>query len=516
MNEKQSAKLQNFDASGQPSAWDGDLLGRQDDAEFLLRFIVSRVDERKRAGRRGSYVLNVDAEWGHGKTFFMRGLFEDIQKAEHPAVFIDAWKNDFGDDPYTHVISEIESYFKGFVEDDPKTGPQAKFKNVYKAVKSNAGKIFWTALKGGAKRATRYVIGESTDEIIEVVQTYTPEGGREIASGSFEEIEKSVTAVNDSIIDAFADKRMQEFEEAKQSLANFKTSLAELLRAFEEHTGKKLPLFLLIDELDRCRPTYAITMLERIKHLFDVDDVVFILSTDTQQISHAIRAIYGAGFESKRYLQRFFSRTYQLPKPSVDELVETLVADSGVDPDKWSSPGITPDHVSFLAKASYHFDMSLRDVKQSVDILLSLTTTWREKGKIELSLMYPLIFGFLSGQDIDNLGENGWLWRRAAQIDDWIENDVGSFDGFKRFNQFNKRGDVVLEFLRKLRQPLYETMRVQVSEGSAIPTYTVAYVDDQLKREYHLRFSNVVRETERGDMLKYPALIKHAGNLRIY
>lgn len=498
MSENRASEPHKAHAIDQPSVWDADLLGRQDDAEFLLRFIVARLDERKRSGRKGSYVLNVDAEWGHGKTFFMNGLFEDILKAGHPAVFIDAWKNDFGDDPYTQVISEIEAYFKQFVVDNPKPGSETRFKKVYKAVKSNAGKILWTALKGGTKRASRYLIAEGADEIIEVVQTYTPEHTRDAAAGSVEEIEKSVALVNDNIIDAFADKKMREFEEAKQSLTNFKASLSDLLRVFEAHTGMHLPFFILIDELDRCRPTYAITMLERIKHLFDVDDVVFVLSTDTEQISQAIRAIYGAGFESKRYIQRFFSRTYQLPKPSVDELVEALILDSGVDQTLWASPGVKPDHVSFLAKASYHFGMSLRDIKQSIDVLLSLTTTWQEKGKIELCLMYPLIFGFLSGKNIDDLGQQGWLWRHAALLADWVENDVGVFEGHKPFDQLNKRGDLITEFLRRLQQPIYESLREKIATGSVVPSYTEVYIYGQLKQEYHARFSSIVRESERG------------------
>lgn len=88
--------------------WENDLLGRQKDAEFLIEFLKRRHEERKKAGVKGAYVLNVNAEWGFGKSYFLRGMAEDLC-GQHPVVMIDAWKNDFSDDPYTMVISEISA-----------------------------------------------------------------------------------------------------------------------------------------------------------------------------------------------------------------------------------------------------------------------------------------------------------------------------------------------------------------------------------------------------------------------
>jgi hypothetical protein len=49
----------------------------------------------------------------------------------------------------------------------------------------------------------------------------------------------------------------------------------------ESEKSQKLPLFVLIDELDRCRPPFAIALLDRIKHLFDIDEPVFVFAADT-------------------------------------------------------------------------------------------------------------------------------------------------------------------------------------------------------------------------------------------
>jgi hypothetical protein len=70
---------------------------------------------------------------------------------------------------------------------------------------------------------------------------------------------------------------------------------------------------ILIDELDRCRPTYAIEMLEAIKHWFCVPNVVFVLAMDREQLSHSIRAVYGQGFDVDGYFLRFFHLLEQMP-----------------------------------------------------------------------------------------------------------------------------------------------------------------------------------------------------------
>lgn len=87
------------------------------------------------------------------------------------------------------------------------------------------------------------------------------------------------------------------------------------------------PAFILIDELDRCRPSYAVEMLETIKHIFDIPKVVFVLATDTEQLQHAIKVIYGEGFDAQTYLGRFFKRRFYLNKCPSHFLIEEFVAD---------------------------------------------------------------------------------------------------------------------------------------------------------------------------------------------
>ena len=96
------------------------------------------------------------------------------------------------------------------------------------------------------------------------------------------------------------------------------------------HKQLNYPLFIFIDELDRCRPTYAIEMLETIKHIFDLKGVVFVVATDREQLQHSIRAIYGDGFDSQRYLERFFHRSVTLHRPSTHDFIANLIAESQI------------------------------------------------------------------------------------------------------------------------------------------------------------------------------------------
>ena len=88
------------------------------------------------------------------------------------------------------------------------------------------------------------------------------------------------------------------------------------------------PAFILIDELDRCRPSYAVEMLETIKHIFDIPRVVFVLATDTEQLQHAVKVIYGSEFDAYTYLSRFFNRRFSMLSCSRHDFVESHLSNA--------------------------------------------------------------------------------------------------------------------------------------------------------------------------------------------
>ena len=85
-----------------------------------------------------------------------------------------------------------------------------------------------------------------------------------------------------------------------------------------------------VDELDRCRPSYAIELLEVAKHLFAVDGLVVVFSVNRSQLAHSIRSVYGESFDAEDYLHRFFNLNYRLPPTNHKLFVESIIQQTGI------------------------------------------------------------------------------------------------------------------------------------------------------------------------------------------
>ncbi len=107
-------------------------------------------------------------------------------------------------------------------------------------------------------------------------------------------------------LDKAIEAALKEHSTTKNAISEFKTKLTLLIDELEKASGIELPLFIFIDELDRCRPDYAIELLEGIKHLFGVKGIYFVVATNISQLSESVKAVYGSGFDGERYLKRFF------------------------------------------------------------------------------------------------------------------------------------------------------------------------------------------------------------------
>ena len=77
---------------------------------------------------------------------------------------------------------------------------------------------------------------------------------------------------------------------------------------------------IVIDELDRCRPDYAVRFMETIKHVFEVEHVTFVIAANSTEFGHAMSGVYGDKFDGERYLERFFDIRLQLPEGTRDVL----------------------------------------------------------------------------------------------------------------------------------------------------------------------------------------------------
>lgn len=176
------------------------------------------------------------------------------------------------------------------------------------------------------------------------------------------------------------------------AIAEFKSALA----TFVQSSTDKNKLVVFVDELDRCRPLYAIELLERIKHIFNVDGIVFVLALDKEQLCHSIQAVYGSEFDSSGYLRRFVDFEYLLKKPDISSFVD--VAFSSIKIEDFFAPRMQhrefrneQDHlVNVFKMLAIGLKMSLREIEQFV---ASINIAIRTAASNEF--IYPALLVFL-------------------------------------------------------------------------------------------------------------------------
>lgn len=355
--------------------WADDHLGRAEDAIFLKDFLLGRLNERKQAKLSESYVLNIDAQWGQGKTFFL-SRFAKMLRDEHFLVAeVNAWQDDHADDPLLSVMDAIDQAVAPLVE------RERRARDRWNEVKRTGAAIAVAAAKGAAVQTARKLIGSGLDEIGTILSTST---SADLAKTG-DDLVKSLG----DLIDEQGKALLATFREGKKTIERFRRNLSEFLQEASQK-AQSLPLFVFIDELDRCRPPFAIAMLERVKHLFDIDQVVFVIATDTAQLGHAVAGVYGDGFNSQGYLSRFFDRTYYFDRVSRQEFVEGLLSRMPLDETKISLPP-NIDLLTYLSNGFDFFGLPLRDIEQVYDILRSVVTVWRNRLKIEMCVLFPVV-----------------------------------------------------------------------------------------------------------------------------
>lgn len=342
-----------------------DSMGRAEHARNLTQFLIQK-------GQETSYVLNLNAKWGTGKTYFLRRWVEEIKQI-YPTVYIDAWSSDHSDDPLLTVVSEINNTLRALL--NISTLEKALFQGVAKTTKVAVPLVIKALLKGQLKKWT----GLTPEDLEEIISA------DDLADTGAELVKEAINAHN----------------EASVGVEDIKNSITQWLSTVISRNVRDYPLFVFIDELDRCRPTYAIEMLETIKHIFDMKNVVFIVATDKDQLQHSIRAVYGAEFDSRLYLDRFFTRTITFTNPSRTDFISRKFNESDTfndfaeDADNFvymdSDKGRKADLIELLSGIADGFDWPLRTVNLWLDRLeAALIISPRKLDIIILSFLMAL------------------------------------------------------------------------------------------------------------------------------
>ncbi|MDA3886638.1 MAG: P-loop NTPase fold protein [Candidatus Delongbacteria bacterium] len=294
-----------------------DKLKRKEVATYLSEIILSRKD---------SFVLSVDSSWGTGKSWFIKMWINEIfdnteYKQEIYPVYFNAWKNDDFNDPLLAIISTICK--------------KEKENPLYKNVETNVKPLLKKGLKFLLKKATH---GAIDDEFFEL-----------ISSGFSLESD---------------DEIFKEYEDYKEKKEKFREALLKFQS--DETNGIKKKIVVFIDELDRCRPSFAIETLEKIKHLFNIENYIFVLSVDKEQLSHSIATLYGQNMDSIGYLRRFIDLECRLPQSDIKnyylQLKEQYIKNNNINANWAFFFTILEDYIRI-------FDFSLRDINKLFNLL---------------------------------------------------------------------------------------------------------------------------------------------------
>ncbi|WP_429101320.1 KAP family P-loop NTPase fold protein [Aeromonas veronii] len=312
--------------AGSEDNLNADRLDRARYAEFLTNYLATEGTQR-------NYVLNLNAEWGAGKTWFIKRWYMEL-KAHYPTVYIDAWQQDFSDDPLLTVISSIIEQLRD-ATGNKLAVPDGIKSRLLGLLKFGGKLVLKSAIKkAGLEDGDFSVEGEDADKLVDTLCSNHKE-------------------------------RYESIQYLKQEIRQWVEGVVGLGNGELDY-----PAFILIDELDRCRPSYAVEMLETIKHIFDIKRVVFVLATDTEQLQHAIKVIYGDGFDAESYLGRFFHRRFTLGSISRREFIQQAIVDKKLHFEHvnvW--PEITDSQVlvNVLTAVCDHFSLSLRKTEQVLD-----------------------------------------------------------------------------------------------------------------------------------------------------
>lgn len=387
--------------------WADDFMGRKPSSDFLTKYILAN-DHVK--------VLNVNSPWGAGKTFFLTRWKEELSKS-HVCVMFNAWETDYSAEPLLALITCIEQQTKDKLDiTSSATG---------RHVVNTGSKILKKAAPLIAKGLVKKFVGVEIDDLFgKDTGDDTADAAKDLVSSLIEDQAKTAQHVDE-----------------------FKKAIVERLSSSAQNDGLSSPAFIFIDELDRCRPTYAIELLERIKHFFELDDCRFIIASDSKQLAHSIRAVYGQGFASERYLNRFFDAEFSLDNSNPFELVHRILPEidslvlgvnvSGelpnhhfqrgdVKPIKRStiiSPikGFTENSI-FLVGMCRYFNVELRELNNYAKQIKSAADTVGEKVHF-FWLAYLVFFKSVSGESYQDL----WVPEKwAAAIDEF--ESVGAKD----------------------------------------------------------------------------------------
>lgn len=325
------------------------ILKREKYAEILTS-IINNSDS--------GFVLAINNKWGSGKTTFVKMWEKHLEKEGFKTVFFNAWENDHEKEPLVAILAVL----KKLLQKD-----KVQFDDLIK----KGAKLFSSSLP---------ILGKA------LIKKYV---GSDLGAEIGEKILESAEQLFHSEVDDYYRKQ--------EHLTTFKEALSEFIQ--ESNNGK--PLIFFIDELDRCRPDFAVEILEKIKHFFTIKEIIFVLSIDKVQLGYGIQGYYGSSkIDYNGYLKRFIDLEYSIPEPPIEDYCSFLMGQFGITnffshPSRTGSSELSGDKKDFLDIAiliANKNNLSLRDIEKLFAQTGIILKEFRSEHYVIPRLFFFLIF----------------------------------------------------------------------------------------------------------------------------
>ena len=390
-------------SSGQP--WGDDVLERKELAARLTNLIRTQS---------APFTISIHGNWGTGKTFLLKRWQRDLEHENFNAIYFNAWEDDFCNDPFLAILGQMSDYFKG---------------STLNSLASQAINIALPLLQKNALSILNKTTGITLE--LEDSQQKTP-------------------------VDEYLDQRSRK-DQLKQHLTDLSTTVVK-------ETGH--PLIFIIDELDRCRPTFAIELLERVKHIFDIQNMVFIFGINRDQLCVSLESEYGH-IDSDEYLRRFFDIEFTLPNVDTGLYCRHVMERFGLNDyfESLSTEANSRVH-SEEYRALYNsfpriwgdLGLSLRDIDFCVGTIAMVGKNLEHR-----HYMYPLVLGVLIPLKL----MNPELYRRFIQRKCLASGVIDYIDGILSEQRFNGSETTSLDYIEAY---LYFAENVNSFGTSETPT----------------------------------------------
>jgi hypothetical protein len=372
--------------------WERDAFDRKPYADFLTHYLNERTKPNGGSEFR-PFCMALDADWGAGKTYFVRNWSAQLKREDkHPTFVFDAWEFDSTAEP---TIAFMSAFKEALDAEIAKLPLADQLQDRARKALQEGVKALGAAVIPMTKSVLRGAINKALPGMLEDLVKSMDRDGISLEEIDIEKLSADGMSGAKAAIDKYFEVALKQPMDRKKLLGVFRMHIENTLELLRQEGGKELPFFVFIDELDRCRPTFAVSLMEELKHIFNVPGMCFVVSTNIPQLSHAVGAIYGSRFDGRNYLQRFFDSEWSLPAPSalayctqlVDEfpllkgpsIQHCLPMNLGfTDPKRIPGPS---ESIEWVAAA---FKLDLRTVKKVAEMIHSCISSLSDDKNIYL------------------------------------------------------------------------------------------------------------------------------------